>query len=963
MDTSYYKKYEPIFGKWHIVRELGEGSFGKVFEIEHRDLSGTYSSALKVITIPRNKTELAQVASENTGPDGVTKYFRSIVDGITKEFNIMSQLKGESTIVSYEDHEVREHTDGIGWDIFIRMELLTPLLQYTAAYPLSRNDIIRLGIDICSALELCRKNAIIHRDIKPENIFVSKNGRFKLGDFGIAKNIDKTTSELTKTGTYTYMAPEVYKGEAYGASVDIYSLGIVLYNYTNNGRSPFISATQSSVLPAEKTEALLRRMKGEALPAPANADEALSRVILKACAYLPRDRYLTPTDMRRDLEALLDGRSVGVSSLDKTVGIFGNRSTATTEAPAEKPSPSDVTEPDSKTDSYCAEPLPSVSGAETVGIFSGSKRPAKSDSPAVAPSDKSDPDLSKPEKDDRTQPHSADNCENTPVNSGKHTESKTGKGIKILAATLAVCLVLAIGIFALVKSGVFSGIPNLNIGLGTSSDSVSGTCGDNLEWTFSGGTLTISGEGVMYDYEYDADLNSLAPWGDCEIEKIVIKTGVTGIGKYAFFKCDQLTKVTIPGSVTSIGYGAFESCTSLKSVTIPDGVTDIGDYSFNDCTSLTKITIPDTVTNIGQSAFGGCTSLKSVTFPDKLDSIDFYAFTGCTSLKSVTVPYCTNDIYYVFSSCTSLNTVTIADGVTYIGGYMFMECTSLKSVSIPASVTRIDATAFIGCDSLTDIYYSGSESQWNSISIEGGTTAHPSATVHYNSDSQAKPDSSSESESPTEITPSPAPTPDPGGVSGTCGDNVYWSFSNGTLTISGSGKMYDYSDSDSDNTSFNTTAPWGNHRDYQIKKVIIAQGVSSIGDCAFYGCTSLTSVTIPNSVTSIGSHAFFFCHNLTSITIPNSVTSIEMKAFSNSGLTSIRIPSSITCIEEYTFSQCFSLTSIYLPSSLTSIDLGAFLYCSNLADVYYSGSEAQWASINIGESNERLTSATVHYNS
>ena len=299
MDTSYYKKYEPIFGKWHIVRELGEGSFGKVFEIEHRDLSGTYSSALKVITIPRNKTELAQVASENTGPDGVTKYFRSIVDGITKEFNIMSQLKGESTIVSYEDHEVREHTDGIGWDIFIRMELLTPLLQYTANYPLSRNDIIRLGIDICSALELCRKNNVIHRDIKPENIFVSKNGRFKLGDFGIAKNIDKTTSELTKTGTYTYMAPEVYKGAPYGASVDIYSLGIVLYNYTNNGRSPFISATQSSVLPAEKTEALLRRMKGEALPAPANADDALARVILKACAYLPRDRYLTPTDMRR----------------------------------------------------------------------------------------------------------------------------------------------------------------------------------------------------------------------------------------------------------------------------------------------------------------------------------------------------------------------------------------------------------------------------------------------------------------------------------------------------------------------------------------------------------------------------------------------------------------------------------------------------------------------------------------
>ena len=848
MDTSYYKKYEPIFGKWHIVRELGEGSFGKVFEIEHRDLSGTYSSALKVITIPRNKTELAQVAAENTGPDGVAKYFRSIVDGITKEFNIMSQLKGESTIVSYEDHEVREHTDGIGWDIFIRMELLTPLLQYTANYPLSRNDIIRLGIDICSALELCRKNAIIHRDIKPENIFVSKNGRFKLGDFGIAKNIDKTTSELTKTGTYTYMAPEVYKGEAYGASVDIYSLGIVLYNYTNNGRSPFISATQSSVLPAEKTEALLRRMKGEALPAPANADDALSRVILKACAYLPRDRYLTPTDMRRDLEALLDGRSVGVSSLDKTVGIFGNKSTATTEAPAEKPSDegksaaSGNTKPVSGASLYHPESLPTGSSDGTVDIFSGSKRPAKSDSPAVAPSDKTDPDLSKPEKDDRTQPHSADNRENTPVNSGKHAESKTGKGIKILAATLAVCLVLAIGIFALVKSGVFSEIPNLNIGFGTSSDSVSGTCGDNLEWTFSGGTLTISGEGVMYDYEYDADLNSLAPWGDCEIEKIVIKTGVTGIGKYAFFKCDQLTKVTIPGSVTSIGYGAFESCTSLKNITIPDGVT-------------------------------------------------------------------------------------------YIGASMFMECTSLKSVSIPASVTRIDATAFIGCDSLTDIYYSGSEEQWNSISIDGGTTAHPSATVHYNSDSQAKPDSSSESESPTEITPSPAPTPDPGVVSGTCGDNVYWSFSNGTLTISGEGAMDDFYPWDDYDPS---KAPWS---ELDINEIVVEDGVTSIGDYAFRSCTSLTSVAIPDSVTSIGGAAFSYCTSLTSVAIPDSVTSIG----------------------DFAFDDCTSLTSVAIPDSVTSIGDFAFNWCDSLTDVYYSGSEAQWASINIGESNDPLTSATIHY--
>ena len=299
MDISYYKKYEPIFGEWSIVREIGEGSFGKVFEIERRDFGYTYKAALKAITIPQSRSEIERIADDGMGPESVTAYFRGFVQELVEEFRIMSKLKGESNIVSYEDHRVIEHTDEIGWDVFIRMELLTPLTKYAKEHGISRADVIRLGIDICSALELCRKNNIIHRDIKPENIFVSENGKFKLGDFGIAKTVEKTTGGLSKKGTYTYMAPEVYKGEAYGASVDIYSLGIVLYNYTNNGRSPFISATQSSVLPAEKTEALLRRMKGEALPAPANADEALSRVILKACAYLPRDRYLTPTDMRR----------------------------------------------------------------------------------------------------------------------------------------------------------------------------------------------------------------------------------------------------------------------------------------------------------------------------------------------------------------------------------------------------------------------------------------------------------------------------------------------------------------------------------------------------------------------------------------------------------------------------------------------------------------------------------------
>ncbi|MBS7366542.1 MAG: serine/threonine protein kinase, partial [Oscillospiraceae bacterium] len=349
MDTSYYKKYEPIFGKWHIVRELGEGGFGKVFEIERRDFGGTYKAALRAITIPQSQSEVKDILASGMDEQSVTSYFRGFVEEMIAEFVLMSKLKGHSNIVSYEDHDVIQHAEGIGWDIFIRMELLTPLLDYTRKSDLSRSDVIKLGIDICKALEVCRKNNIIHRDIKPQNIFISDLGDFKLGDFGIARTVEKTMGGLSKKGTYHYMAPEVFKSEPYGASVDIYSLGIVLYRFMNNNRLPFFPPFPSPIKFSDSDAALARRMKGETIPAPANADEALSRVILKACAYSPKDRYLSPSDMRRDLEVLLAARSIDVSSSEKTVGVFGGAA-----------EPTDKKEPVSETTAFFAEPLPTA---------------------------------------------------------------------------------------------------------------------------------------------------------------------------------------------------------------------------------------------------------------------------------------------------------------------------------------------------------------------------------------------------------------------------------------------------------------------------------------------------------------------------------------------------------------------------------------------------------------------------
>jgi len=306
MDMAYYKKYEPFFGSWHIAEMLGEGSFGKVFAIERQDFGETYKAALKVITVPQNESEVKSVMSNGMDNASVTEYFEGVVKDTVSEFVQMSKLKGNSNVVSYEDHQVIPH-DGkrIGWDILIRMELLTPLLDYAQNSELTRKDIMKLGIDMCHALELCQKHNIIHRDIKPENIFVSENGNFKLGDFGIARTIEKTSSGLSKKGTYTYMAPEVYKGEEYGSSVDIYSLGIVLYRLLNNNRTLFLPSYPEKIKHSDLDNALVRRISGEVPPAPEGADGRLAEIVLKACAYSPRDRYSSPMQMRQELEAIL----------------------------------------------------------------------------------------------------------------------------------------------------------------------------------------------------------------------------------------------------------------------------------------------------------------------------------------------------------------------------------------------------------------------------------------------------------------------------------------------------------------------------------------------------------------------------------------------------------------------------------------------------------------------------------
>ena len=522
------------------------------------------------------------------------------------------------------------------------------------------------------------------------------------------------------------------------------------------------------------------------------------------------------------------------------------------------------------------------------------------------------------------------------------------------------------------------------------------------------------------------------------LESVVIPDSVTSIAERVFLGCDSLKSITIPfagatkdgtsnthfgyifgaSSYTynndyvpsslkeviitedsSIDYGAFSNCKSLTSVTIGDSVTSIGEYAFNGCPNIkslnitdvaswcnisfgnssanplyyakelylngnlvTKLVIPDNVTTISERAFSNCTSLTSVTIPDSLISIGYDAFSGCLNIKSINITdiasWCNisfgnssaNPLYYAKKLYLDGNLVTelvIPDNVKSIGSYAFYNLINFTSVTIPNNVKSIKGSAFLDCDRLI-IYCeatskpSGWDFDWNDsncpvvwdsanndVADNGYIYTTLNGTRYCIKDGMATVEQQIENVTELNI-PS----------------NITYKGISYKVTSIG------------DRAFYNCTS---------LTSVTISNSVTSIGEYAFFNCTSLTSVTIPNSVTTIGDYTFGGCTSLTSVTIPNSVTSIGEGAVASTGLTSITIPfvgatkdgtsnthfgyifgySNVyvpSCLKEviitggstignYAFSNCESLTSVTIPNSVTIIDYEAFSNCSNLTSI------------------------------
>ena len=416
---------------------------------------------------------------------------------------------------------------------------------------------------------------------------------------------------------------------------------------------------------------------------------------------------------------------------------------------------------------------------------------------------------------------------------------------------------------------------------------------------------------VTYQYQYywDEENNYSGVTSITIPEKITYNAteySVTSIGSSAFSYCSSLTSISIPNSVTSIGSFAFISCESLTSITIPNSVTSIGNNAFNNCDALTSITIPNSVTSIGDFAFSNCSRLTSISIPNNVTSIGNSAFYDCDALTSITIPNSVTSIgNAAFSRCSSLTSITIEATTPPTLGTSVFEGTNLVAIYIPDNTLYAYKEAWG-----TDYIFVNNE---NTLIIHVETPGTLSDKIF---DAEQRP------AFVTKLT-----------VTGTLNDDDFTCMRETMTSLI-----------DIDLSGIINTTGVNFYGKNNLIKILLPENLTSIGDEAFFECSSLTSITIPNSVTSIGNSAFSSCYSLTSITIPNTVTSIGYSAFQScSSLTSITIPNSVTSIGSSAFQSCSSLTSITIPNSVTSIEDYAF-DCDALTSITCLGSTPPEAS-------------------
>jgi serine/threonine protein kinase len=289
-------------GSWSVASKIGVSDYGAVYKIAKKVSGSKRYAALKVIPVPQSRLDLRQLKVECPNRQSLKSRIAGMSKEVEKEVKLV-QAFSATNIASFDDVRVIVSRGGESSFVLARMELLESLELVFRSGKLTEDGCVRMGISACRALEALAKKKAVHGNVKPSNILQSWNGIWKLSDIGLARKMDELMSKLPRKETCAYMAPEAFRGLECGASVDTYSLGLVMHWLLNNGRMPFVPARSKKVRPSEYEDAFSKRMRGEPLPPPAEADPELAKIILKACSYAIGNRHESATELRSDLES------------------------------------------------------------------------------------------------------------------------------------------------------------------------------------------------------------------------------------------------------------------------------------------------------------------------------------------------------------------------------------------------------------------------------------------------------------------------------------------------------------------------------------------------------------------------------------------------------------------------------------------------------------------------------------
>lgn len=317
----YEEVIKQLWPEWNVDGIVGEGTYGIVYAISLTDEVRTTRSLVKLIPFPRTDVEMTSMMTRFSSDDAVRLYFKNALDVYKAKMKMLEPFRLNPALVRVDEYRIQERHDMPGWFLAIRMAPSTSLSDSLKGTNLSEKQVIQMGIDICKAIEILASCGVVHGNIKPENIFVSKDGRYKLGDHVINQMMDQVKVSLSKKKTPSFLAPEVYKENAYDTTADIYSLGLVMYRCMNKGRLPFMDLEAQTMTFAQKRAAMDQRFNGEELPAPVEASEALGHIIRKACQFDADKRYQSATELKEKLEALQNGT---YKMLEDPIGLASN---------------------------------------------------------------------------------------------------------------------------------------------------------------------------------------------------------------------------------------------------------------------------------------------------------------------------------------------------------------------------------------------------------------------------------------------------------------------------------------------------------------------------------------------------------------------------------------------------------------------------------------------------------------